>query len=359
MAVASLVWAWPVATAAQQAADADSVAESIRVGATIFYDYTYTTSPTETDAAGQEYSPSAFNVKRTYINVRGRLAPNVEFRITPDIKAESGSGSSLEGSLSFRLKYGYAQFNLAEWTGPWTNTWVRGGIQQTPYISGQESVYRYRFQGTSFTERDGGLRSADAGVTMHADLPGGYGDVHGGLYNGEGYSGLEENGQKALMLRGTVRPLPDGDEWTRGLRLTAYVHQDQVVDGADRNRFVGAVWYEHPRFNAGFDYMTRDDQAAPGAPSVESGGYSVFVNPFFQEKGNGFEGLFRFDVFTPGHARDARTTRTIAGLAYWFPNPGGSAEAALLIDVERVSYHDFPEPRTADQRVFVHGLIDF
>lgn len=46
---------------------------------------------------------------------------------------------------------------LDRFTGNWRNTWVRVGMQQTPFIDGEESVYRYRFQGTLFAERDGGL----------------------------------------------------------------------------------------------------------------------------------------------------------------------------------------------------------
>ena len=363
MAVASVLVAWPTVAAAQGAPAAGAAgpddSQSVRVGATMFYNYTYQTSPESTDAAGQTYSPSSFNVVRTYINVRGRLSHNVEFRITPDIRPETGSGSSLKGSLSFRLKYGYAQFNLSEWTGAWTNTWVRGGIQQTPFIDGQEGVYRYRFQGTVFAERDGGLSSSDAGVSLHTDLPKGYGDVHVGLYNGEGYGGFETNGQKAFAVRATVRPMPEGTGLTRGLRLTAYLQRDQVVDGADRNRFIASAWYEHALFNAGFDYLTRADQAAPGAPTVDSGGYSLFVTPFFQEKGNGFEGLLRLDVFKPDKDLDARQRRAIVGVAYWFPHPGGSATAALLLDLEQVKYTNYADPRATDQRVFLHGLINF
>ena len=333
--------------------------QSIEVGAVLFYDYTYTKSPRATDAAGQAIARNAFNVTRTYLNVRGRVSRHIGFRITPDIRPETGSGSALRGSLSVRLKYGYAQVDLSEWTGAWTGTWVRGGIQQTPFIDGQESVYRYRFQGTAFAERDGGLSSSDAGVSFHTNLPNRYGDVHVGLYNGEGYSQFEANDQKALMLRATVRPMPEGGTLLQGLRLTAYVHRDRAMHQADRNRFIGAVWLEQPRFNLGVEYLARADQASPTAPTVESEGYSVFLTPFFQEKGNGLEALLRYDAFTPNTALDGRQHRTIAGLAYWFPHPGGSATAALLLDYERVQYRDFPSGRPTDEKVVVHGLIGF
>ena len=93
--------------------------QAVKVGAVIFYDYTFTKTPKSTDAAGNVFSPSAFNVVRTYINVTGNVSHRVAFRITPDVSRETGTGSSLSGSYTFRMKYGYAQFNFDDWTGDW------------------------------------------------------------------------------------------------------------------------------------------------------------------------------------------------------------------------------------------------
>jgi len=58
---------------------------SIRVGTTLFADYTYTDSPEQTDADGNSYNPSQFNVSRAYINVTGNINHMIAFRFTPDI----------------------------------------------------------------------------------------------------------------------------------------------------------------------------------------------------------------------------------------------------------------------------------
>lgn len=334
--------------------------QTIKVGAVVFYDYTYTRTPRNTDSAGNPFSPSAFNVARTYLNVTGNISHRVAFRITPDITRESGTGSSLNGSLTVRLKYGYAQFNLDDWTGNWKQTFIRGGIQQTPFIDAQESVYRYRFQGTVFTERDGGLSSSDAGVTFHTNMPSNYGDVHFGFYNGEGYTRAETNNQKSFQGRVTVRPLPAGSVAVKGLRLTGYYHKDHIVKNADRNRVIGSVFYEYKRFNAGFDYLTRADAALTTATNVKSGGWSVFATPFFKEKGNGLEALLRYDSFRANKTLDTRQNRTIAGLAYWFGHPGGASTAAILLDFEQVTFKNFTGTIPAkQQRIALHGLINF
>jgi hypothetical protein len=128
---------------------------SIRVGVTIYADYTYQQSPDATDADGNVINPSSFNVSRSYINVTGNLSHIIAFRVTPDVVRESGlitlgPGNTLSNdSLVFRIKYAYAQFNLDDWMT--RGSWARFGIQQTPLLDYEEGIYRYRFQGTTFT----------------------------------------------------------------------------------------------------------------------------------------------------------------------------------------------------------------
>src|SRR5262249_46252877 len=94
---------------------------SIRVGVLVYADYTYQNSPTITDADGNSVNLSSFNVARSYINVTGQVNHIVAFRVTPDIVRETNSVAATVGSLVFRIKYAYAQFNLDDWTtkGTW------------------------------------------------------------------------------------------------------------------------------------------------------------------------------------------------------------------------------------------------
>src|SRR4026207_1048166 len=56
---------------------------AIRVGATIYADYTVQTNPKIKDADGNEVTSNAFNVTRTYINIPGTTHQNTQQRITP------------------------------------------------------------------------------------------------------------------------------------------------------------------------------------------------------------------------------------------------------------------------------------
>jgi hypothetical protein len=343
--------------------------QSIRVGAVIYYDFTTTTEPKSTDSDGNKFSPSVFNVSRAYINVTGNISHIVAFRITPDVSRETGTGSSLNGSLTYRIKYAYAQFNLNDWTGSWKNTWVRLGIHQTPFIDWEEGIYRYRFQGTVFVEREqigGNLTSSDAGASFHTSFPNNFGEVHAGFYNGEGYSRAEVNNEKAFQVRGTLRPLAKADsQLARGFTVTAFYDADHYIKNAERNRFVANVIMEHTHFTAGYDFLNGEDRSPSANNSlVESQGWSAWVTPFLKEKGNGWEGLLRMDRFKPNTTTQSgqEKQRAIAGIAYWFPHPGGAATAALLFDFEQLKFDGFPTTLPANatqQRYAVHGLISF
>lgn len=307
----STICALALLTLALSASAADE--PSFKVGATIFADYTLQTAP------------DAFNVGRAYINVTGNLNKRITFRITPDVTRESGSGSSLAGSQQFRLKYAFAQLSVDRW-------WFRFGMQQTPLLDYTEAVYRYRFQGTLFPEREGYLSSSDTGASLHYNLPGDRGDIHAGIYNGEGYSKAEANDQKALQVRATYKPV-------RGLRTTLFIDADNYSQGAKRTRAIAQATYEHKRFNAGVDVIKATDRDAG------SHGWSAWATP---RLGNGWELLLRHDQ-TSTHKR-----RDIAGVAYWLPGLQ-KVTCAVLADVDTLA--QTAKPR--DTRVGLKMLLAF
>ena len=336
---------------------------SIKVGVTIYADYTYTQSPEATDADANVINPSAFNVTRSYINVTGNISHIVAFRITPDIVRQSGlislaPGSSITNdSLLFRIKYAFAQFNLDDWMTK--GSWVRLGIQQTPFLDYTENIYRYRFQGTTFTEREGFYNSADAGASFHTNFPSNYGEVHVGLYNGEGYAKTDPNDQKAIEIRGTVRPFARNMPVLRGLRVTGFYFGDNYIKDAERTRGVFEVTFEHKYVNAGYDYVKAHDQPSIRVADVAASGWSFWTTPKYPfENGSSWELLLRYDHLQPSTAVPADRTRTIAGVAYWFPHQG-SVSAALLLDYDGQTFHDFTPAQPAQKKIAVHGLVNF
>lgn len=326
---------------------------SFKVGGTIFADYTSVDSPESKDANGKPYNPTSFNVSRAYINLTGNMSHRISYRITPDIARETGSGSSLSGSQTYRLKYAYGQVNLDDWTNK--GSWIRIGVQQTPFVDFEEGIYRYRFQGPIFVDREGFLGSSDAGLTTKWVFPSGYGEVHGGLYNGEGYNKAETNDQKAFMIRGTVRPMPLGGVW-KGLRLTGFYDSDAYQSGNKRTRTVGSIAFEHARVNLGATYLDAKDQKSDKDAEIAAVGYSIWATP---KLAKGWELLLRHDELKPNKYIDAqKRKRDIFGIACWLPLEKG-VPAAVLVDYDSLHQSGFAPARPDDTRYGLKILLNF
>jgi hypothetical protein len=363
----------PTPAAAQVTPAAGSVppddTPSIRVGATIYTNYSYQTEPEITDSDGNLVHRSGYDVTRSYLNITGNLSHILAFRITPDIARETSTTSALSGSLEFRIKYAFLQANLDDWMT--RGSWARFGIQQTPYVDFAEGIYRYRFQGTMFVERAGYMSSSDAGASFHYNLPSNYGDVHVGYYNGENYNRAEVNDQKGLMIRATGRPFARKAPILRGLRAHVFHVDDNYVEDGERTRTVGAVTYENPFVVAAFEYLDARDQrsALPGNAAVKGNGYSVWVTP---RSKLGWEGLLRYDHLTPNTATalaplstagnltttldSQQQNRVIAGIAYWFKLQG-NVTASLLVDYDAQLFKNLTAPET--KTIAVHALVNF
>jgi hypothetical protein len=348
--VAGIAGAVPC-SAQTPAAPADT--PSIKVGVTLFADYTVVQQPKITDSDGNEVTQSAFQIGRSYINVTGNISKNIAFRITPDIARETGVGSSLNGSYTFRLKFAYAQWNLDDHVSK--GSFARFGMQPTPWVEFIDGIYRYRFQGATLEDREGFLPSSDVGASFRYALPNDYGDVQVAVFNGETYLRPEVNDQKSIQIRGTLRPVPSHDVM-RGLRVTGFYDKDAYVKNADRTRAIFGVTFEHPHLNTGFNILSAKDQSSATVTAIESSAWSAWFTPILTK---GWEGLLRFDHLEPNQAVSGQTKdRVIAGVAYWFPHQG-KVQTALMLDVDNVTYEQFSPARKNERRIAVHALVNY
>jgi len=337
-----------------------------KVGVTIFADYTYQDEPKVTDADKNSIHASTFEVRRAYINVTGNISDWVSYRVTPDISgrfattttatslpsgAAVSAGTNYDGSLVYRLKYAFGQVNFDKVTTH--GTWVRFGQQQTPFVDFMEGIYRYRFQGTIFEEREGFLSSSDVGLSGRYVFPKDYGDVHVGYYNGDTYSRAEVNDQKAFQIRGTLRPFPKMGA-AKGIRLHVFYDADKPIKGGKRDRFIVAGTFEHKYLNLGFDYLDAKDQSSPTKAEVKANGWAIWAEP---RSPSGFEGLFRYDHFKPNKNVDAVKSRFLGGVSYWLKVKAPLA-AAVLVDYEKVDY-DTLLAKPTEKRFEIKTLFNF
>lgn len=330
----------------------------ISLGATLFLDYTYNDSPKRKDDDGNDINFSSFNVGRAYFTIQGNLSHIFAFRATSDItrsNSTSGSTSGLPtGSYNFRLKLAYGQVNLDDWTTK--GTYVRFGMHDTPYVPFAEGIYRYRFQGTIFSEREGFLSSADTGVSGRFNFPANYGDLQLGVYNGEGFGNSEVNDQKALQVRLSVRPAPMAPVF-RGVRVTGFYDGDHYEKDAKRERVMAALTFEHPSVNVGLEYLDAKDRPRVTAAEMRRNGFSLWATP---RTPFGLEGLLRYDelVTNKDASPKPKKQRFIVGIAYWPPLQGGKS-VAFLLDYDQVKFNNTTPAPPRDRRYALHTLFNF
>ncbi len=292
---------------------------------------------------------NAFDVTRGYINIVADVAKNVRFRITPDVRRITDG--SLSGSLTFRLKYGYAEFdNLLG-----DKSWIRIGLHQTPWLDFEESIDRYRVQGAMFAEREGIVPgSADFGAGYFAPLPAGYGEINVGVYNGEGYANAEANKFKSVQGRATVRPFPNAAV-AKGLRLSGFYDYGSYAADHPRRHGILMGSFEHRHFVGTAQWLAGSEQPSSRPTEAHPRGASVFA-----ELRQGLEGwavLARVDQFDPDNATpDSSDRRVIAGAAYWLK--WSKSRIGFVVTDEDVRY-DVGRNKPDENRLLVQTHIQF
>ena len=288
-----------------------------------------------------------FDVTRTYLNVTAQVSRNVRFRFTPDIRRVNDG--SLAGSVLLRVKYAFVQFDNITPRG-----WIRLGAHQTPWLDFEESIDRYRVQGTMFTEREGLIPgSSDFGASYYTPLPGGYGEVQGGVFNGEGYAQPEPNKYKSVQGRLTVRPFPQASI-AKGLRLSGFYNAGWYA--ADRPRRLGIVMgsFEHPHLVATLQGIRATENPAATPQDIDRSGWSAFIEP--RQGMAGVAAILRYDSYDPDRHLSANSQdRVIAGGAYWLVWP--RARLGFVATNEQVHY-DLPS-RPSENRFLVQTHVEF
>jgi hypothetical protein len=219
------------------------------------------------------------------------------------------------------------------------------GLGHIPWLDFEEHINPYRCQGTMAVERAGVFNSADAGVSLRGYFggkledaesktgshyyDGRYGSWHLGVYNGSGYHAAEENENKPLEYRLTLRPLPD---LIPGLQLSYFGiygegndDNNAAGDWPDYVVNLGMLSYENPWVILTGQYFTTEGNAkgtwvdAMGE-ALATEGYSVFGNmklPMLEKKLSLFGRYDHFDQDADGKiGNEADYQMYVAGLAY-------------------------------------------
>jgi len=291
---------------------------------------------------------NAFDLTRGYLNINGQLSKNVRFRLTPDIRR--AADSSLAGTLVFRVKYAFLELDNVKSA----RSWVRFGAHQTPWLDFEESINRYRVQGTMFSEREGLIPgSSDFGVGYFTPV-GKYVDLQTGVYNGEGYAQTDVNKYKSVQARLTLRPFA-GRGIANGLRLSGFYNAGWYAANRPRNLGIVMGSFEHTKLVATLQYLKATENPNAVAPrDIDRNGASGFVE--IRQGPQGWAALVRVDHLDPDESLASNSLRrVIAGGAYWFVWP--RSRVGLVVTNEQVHYDVAARPE--ENRLLVQTHVEF
>lgn len=327
----------------------------IKIGALAYLSYQ---NGTTSDA---KYSK--FTIKRGYINISAKINAHLSARVTPDVVQDD------TGDVKLRMKYAYGKLEAVEW-GFITNPNVEFGLVHAPWLDFEEHVNNYRLQDAMFVDRNALATSADFGVTFAGllggelpdsyrkavsnDYPGRFGSFAVGVYNGGGYAAKENNRNKALEARLTIRPLP---ETIPGLQLSYMGVSGKGNTASEPDWTLNGVMgsYEHERFVITGQWVKgsgnlKGDQVDLSARALDREGWSFFAEGKFTKE---WRAIFRYDHFDPNtDATSDVSKRTIVGVAYCLAKSN-----LILLDYDRV---DYEKPgKDSDDRVQATLQVSF
>jgi hypothetical protein len=273
--------------------------EGVTFEALAYIEYSYGKKPLSGDT---ESNCNSFQVTRGYLTFKREATPWLGFRYTLDVHQDDA------GNYRRRDKYLYAELSPRDF-GFLTHMKSEIGIGHMPWLDFEEHINPYRCQGTMAIERAGTFNSADVGVSLrgcfgesmpnakertgNSHYAGRYGSWHLGLYNGGGYHATENNENKALEGRLTVRPLPDV---VPGLQLSylGIFGKGNVVEPAaadmaasgipDYKVHLGMLSFEHPALIVTGQIFTTVGNAEGNwtdpvtGEALTTSGYSAFAN---------------------------------------------------------------------------------
>lgn len=287
-----------------------------------------------------------FELKRGYITFEKTFNKNLSARFTQDVTVDQdGDG---KGDVELRLKYIYLRYKFDGFAF-FYKPFIEVGLVHRPWLEFEQKVNLYRVQGKMFLERSNVLSSADYGIaffsyfggemdddykkTVNKDYAGKYGSLAVGVYNGGGYHALEENENKIIESRLTVRPLP---EVIPGLQLSylGILGKGNTKASPDYNANAGILSYESKHLVLMGTYYNGKGNVKGSAVNSfgnanDMNGYSIFTEIKLGETNINLFG--RYDFFKEEQAPGNIENKTyILGISYNFYK-----NCKLLLDFDK------------------------
>ncbi|NBC02089.1 MAG: hypothetical protein GVY20_00110 [Bacteroidetes bacterium] len=277
-----------------------------------------------------------FTIQRGYITFRKRLTQMAQIRFTQDVSIDQeGDG---KGDIELRLKYALLKLNFDDY-GFLASPYAEIGVVHRPWIDFEQKINDYRSQESMFLDQNGLVRSADYGVTfasliggeidesfqqeIQSSYPGRYGSLSVGIYNGGGYNSLEENNNKLLEGRLTIRPFPDHIPGFQTSIFGSY-GKGNIPQSPDFEMISTAISYESFQFTTLLQGFTGTGDASGNFVTnnfqpIDLKGWSHFIE-IRPIKSIPIKLINRFDEIVNTDTNLWTSRQAVGGVAYRFPN---------------------------------------
>ena len=264
---------------------------------------------------------NAFDITRGYFNVRARLSDRVSVRFTPDVRPITDA--SLDRNLALRLEYASLDAQVTDGVS------VMFGLHETPWLTFEESLNRYRVLGPLFAERLELIPGAtDLGASIKAT--GARTEVHVGVYNGEGYGRAEVDKYKSVDGRATFRPFSEDSELGK-VSISGFYQYGWYAEDRPRNVAIVMGSYENTHVVATGQYLSATDNPFI-ARDVERRGMSLFGEG--RQGPTGWAGVGGVDFFDPDASNESDSRRRyIFGGAHW--SQVGRGRLGVVVSLEQ------------------------
>lgn len=274
-----------------------------------------------------------FALKRGYITLKSNISKQISVRYTQDITIDREGSDA--GNVEIRMKYIYMKLKPFK-NGFLNKSYVEFGLVHRPYVDFEQYINDYRSQGKMYIEKTGIVNTAGFGV-LFGGLIGGKlseknvkrtgkyqigknGSYAIGIYNGGGYHNFENNKNKTVEGRLTLRPLP---EILPSLQLTysGIYGKGNTTTSPDFTMNLAALTYQNPVWVlTGQYYFGKGDYRgeyfdALGNAAVNKG-YSFFGE--FKMPKTAFALFGRYDVFYSNQISDYFRKGYFGGITYRF-----------------------------------------
>lgn len=318
--------------------------QNFKVGATFYGNFSHYSgtgyAPAFQDLPTTQLAPgndglNTFELTRGYINLF--YAPNdkVTLRITPDIYRAS------DGSLTFRLKYGFVDLQNIFGNGTFKKVKLTFGQTTEPLVDWEEALSSHRYTYlVPWNYLD--LSSTYDGVKLHGPIEWNgkeYLDYDVGVFNSTSFHHMETNDRKSVMGRMTLYPFGTKVDRT-GLGFTVfdgygYNNTLPSQNSTAINTFSLLAHYQtHDKgYQIAFEYQLGHNAVSAG--NMFSGSKPAAGDPFSALAGTILGGTHTrqegFNVF--GHVRLGHSPFSLWGLYQNFrPNTNFSPSSVGLTD---------------------------